>query len=53
MQINIIQVKHTLKNAIAYNMSCLFTTLKDKREKPYSLIKANGNDRIQMQVWKH
>jgi hypothetical protein len=32
MQINTIEVKHTLKDVNAYNMSCLFTTLKDKIE---------------------
>ena len=30
MQIHIMEVKSTIKNVIAYNMSCLLINLKDK-----------------------
>ena len=33
MQINIIEVKYTLKDVNAYNMSCLLINLKDKLKK--------------------
>jgi len=38
MQVNIVEVKTKIKNVKAYNLSCLFSILKDKRVKSLSLI---------------
>ena len=38
MQVNITMVKITIKDVKAYNLSCLFSILKDKRVKSLSLI---------------
>ena len=45
MQVNITMVKITIKDVKAYNLSCLFSILKDKRVKPLSLIRAIDYER--------